>query len=360
MTVKVRNLYESLEKKLNESNEVSLTEAFNDSFPDWLKKRLVQVRQFHGQPKSSGSNDADPMNVPRENRPTYASPRGFYGNDRELGLFDSLLKGTDIQKLEVHEGELPTKRTDPRLKEPNIPVWGFPNGQVYIPGFNDNEEFTRSDGKRAAFKYIPAKFLLSDASHFAYIDGSTLPESTYLDIQNQRRLTASELKDLNYGRMNKDPEQFVQNVPSGWGLPKNIQASRDKSGYVVNPRKFYDKLAEAKAEKYGEELQKYHDMLVEYRDDITSAMGYYDPFEQKDEYRQLSDLLRTLMNAIDYYNSMAEDIEDLANKMNPKDPNDYYKKMIVRRVQDLQNNRYIKELEKGGNDIFLGSADWLV
>ena len=305
--LKLNNLNESLEK-IYESN-APLTEAFNDSFPQWLKDRLAQVRMFHGTDDGRGF-DISKLSSMGAHRPEYTNVRGYYGSDRDLGLFNTFLKGTDPQKVQIIEGPKPEKRTDERLKEPNIPIWGFPNGQVYIQGFNDNERFVRSDGKDLPFKHVPAKFLISDADKFAYIDGTTLPQSTYLDTRKERAEAARELRDMNYGRKDKDPKSFVQSR-SGWG---DSRTSYDKSGYIVNPAKYKDALGKIKADNYAKVLEDYYQKLLDYRDDIASALSYYDPREDIEQYKTIRNLYGYLVNAIDYYNDVANDIERIAER----------------------------------------------
>lgn len=357
MIVKLKNLSESLEaKQLNESYNTQLTEAFNDSFPKWLKDRLVTIRKYHGTDKENdyeGSRDRDYHSVPYKDRPSYSMPRGQYvSNTRNLGLFSNLLNATDLQDVEIIEGPIPEKRTDPRLKEPNIPIWGFANGQVYIPGFNDQEESrtdTFNDGRVVAFKYAPFKVIQPSAVHFAYIDGSKMPKSTYKELRKERAQTAQELRDMDYGRRggrSNDPKRFSS--PFG---------DKDKSGYPINPNKYAKKLADLRASRYSEVLQETYEMLLDYRDDITATMQYYDPVKDKEEFRAIKNAFVYLNRAIDDYNQAVENIDDVVNAS-------YYDEedkrgLIGRYLKNLKSADSFKNLKTVGDSIFLSGANWL-
>lgn len=355
MAVRLRNLNESLDR-LYESHDEPLTEAFNDSFPKWLKDRLVTTRKTFGTDKGK---DREYSNVSRDERPDITTPRGWYGNTRDLGLFSGLLNaGADFDTLQVHEGPIPEKRTDERLKEPNIPIWGFENGQVYIPGINDQETTTIVPEKgRIPFKYVPMKYLLANAKYFAYIKSSDLTPGEYTRKRTQRGEQSKELRDMNYGRKDKDPEQFVKPMPSNYYRNSNEKASLDKSGYIVDPKRFYDKLKQIKASRYGDVLTQYHDLLEEYKEDIISAMQYYDPFENKDEYQLLNSLMGYLRGAIGAYNSVASRIESTANDNFYDD--EYKTRRIAKYLESLQNDYDLSQLKSMGDSVFLGSADWL-
>ena len=352
MAVRLRNLNESLEK-LYESSNTSLTEAFDDSFPKWLKDRLVDVRKFHGTDKNT---DRDINAVPRANRPSYTSPRGWYGNDKDLGLFNGLLKkGVDLQNFKVIEGPVPEKRTDERLKSPNVPIWHFPNGQVYIPGINDNEETTIVPGKEMAYKYVPIKYLVANADAFAYFDENQLgTEDTYSKTRLNRLEKSKELKKMGYGRQGKDPAQFVPNKPYRWS--RDEEAHFDKSGYLVDPKIYKDKLADIKAANYSVELEKVYNAISEYRDDISTAMQYYDPFENVNEYNSLQNSMDTLKWAAKKYNDTASRIKQIAEDVDMSEENKRY--YIKRYMQDLKDYSYIERVMEG-SDIFLSGANWL-
>ena len=361
------NLNESF-NKIYESNDTSLTEAFGKGIPNWVQSRLSDLNKYHGTEKS-GPYYTNRNAIPWDKLPDYSQPRGFYGRDRELSLFQNLLNGVDLDQLQIiDDGDIPTKRTDPRLKAPNIPVWGFPNGQVYIPGYNDNEidngsTYIGPKGSKMAFKYTPTKYFLENASHFAYIDGSSLPTSTYGAKRTIRKETAKELKDMGYGRQDKDPKQFVKEVPYQGGTPDNQKKYLDKSGYIADPGKYIKKLEDKRADQWSEQLDKRREEILDLRDDIVAAMNYYDPFEDPAKFSRLGDISDDLRRAIDNFNSASKEIQNYADEI-AKDPNggycDMYKRMLREKVKNLMSDTWFQRVVDRGNDMFLGSADWLV
>lgn len=360
--LKLKNLNESLTKKYNTASEKHLNEAFNDSFPSWLKARLSELSKYHGTDKD-GRGNRDPFGIDVSKRPEYTRPRGFYGPDKELNLLNKLLKETDMDTLEVIEGPVPVKRTDSRLKPPNIPIFHFPNGQVYIQGLNDTELFKDSsyrakNGNSVAFKYVPLKYLLSGADAFAYIDEDNIAPSNYEEKRLERKNAANELKNMNYGRSNKDPDAFVKTPGYGYDLPRDKREYLDKSGYVADPGKYIKKLEDIRADDYGKVLQERHDKLIELRDDLVAALSYYDPIEDRDVYSNLSTIMANLGRAIDNFNSHSRDIESYAN--NSSYDKDLIRRLIKSEVKNMLNDVYFSRAVEEGEKIFLGNADWLV
>lgn len=358
--LKLKNLNESFAKQYDTAPKEKLNEAFNDSFPSWLKSRLGELNKYHGTDKD-GPYGGNRFKVPRGKRPNYSKPRGFSGRERELSLFDNLLKGTNIDELKVIEGPIPTKRTDERLKSPNIPIWHFPNGQVYIQGYNDNEIDTGSTyigpkGSYMAFKYTPVKYFLENADAFAYIDSDQIEPSNYESTRKERAETAKELRDLGYGRKDKDLDKFVQ--PTGWsyGVPDDQKPYHDASGYLVDPRKYIKKLEDIKANDYARILQERHDAIIDLRNDITAAMQYYDPVEDKDVYRNLWRIMDDLNDAVSAFNNVSTSIEQWVNS---SEDEQLVKRVIKDKVKELLNDSGYKRAIDKGTNIFLGNADWL-
>ena len=169
MFIDLKKLNESLENKYQ---SFELNEKFGD-MPDWLSKRILttkyniydgQRRRDVGLHKTKGRWGATTDDL--EKKDPKAGPRASYTNARgatgDQSLFGQLLAhGINMDSVNVIEGNKPEKRTDPRLKEPNIPIFLFKNGQVYAKGINDNEEYS-GDKSYKAFKYLPMKLLLSD------------------------------------------------------------------------------------------------------------------------------------------------------------------------------------------------------
>ena len=239
--IKVSNLTESLDKKY-------LLEAYDESFPKWLKDRLNVVKEFH-----KGNYYA----TPRDQRPEYYNARDEkYLSDADKSLFHQCLsKGIDLSNTQVIEGPIPLKRTDPRLHEPNMPVWLFTNGQVYIEGVNDSEIF-KLTGK--AFRYVPVKDKLANAKAFAYIDGSKINPTAITDKRAQRSEIKKDIqKNLpNYARVGTKERSNLGMSGYAWSAGEFVDAT-DKSGYLkVNPARYKEELKKLLGNKIYDELEE--------------------------------------------------------------------------------------------------------
>lgn len=372
MTVRLRNLNESLER-LYES-QTSLDEAFGDSFPKWLKDRLAvsnlahpfrdtaNTRINHTRSSKGYGWRNDP--VPPGQRPEYSHPKGGGSKwewnsekERELSLFQNALNaGIDLQNAEIIEGEIPTTRTDVRLKEPNLPIWGFPNGQVYIPGLNDREIY---QGNGKAFVYAPLKTLMNDANHFAYIDSSSFDPSEYQKKKAQRK----GLRDEVVGIDNNDPTAgaFRPGHDSSQFKPfERWRDQLDKSGYIVRPDRYEDALKKAGANKILQTLQDIYDRIIEVKEDIAAAASYIDPFEDAETYKRIGSFFSILDSVITEYNDYSRTVERISKQYNNGDiTQEEYQYYMGNYYSKIKNCREFKQLKNLGDDVFLAGVDWL-
>ena len=381
MVTRLKNLNESLDRLYDfeeapSLNESLITEAYNDSFPDWLKDRLTAIRSYHGEqePGASSWGDVYKKTSPRNIRtaypgafqqsPDYSTPRGEWDTPklrRKNSLFQGALDtGIDFQNTEVHEGPIPEKRTDTRLKAPNIPIWGFENGQVYIPGVNDNEinqlqALKGTTYANYAFKYIPFKHLLANAVHFAYIDGSTLDPNSYFDKKANRTATRDSIKGIKdptagAWRRKHDPKQFKPSGISQWSI--------DKSGYPINPDRYKHALMTDK--RVYKAFDKRYNDLLEAREDIIAALSYYDSFENPAILESLNNCLVYLRYNIVEYNSELKKVDNYVEMHNDGtiSDNDFITYM-TNIINDLDTYSYWHRLQKEGAQIFLAGVDWL-
>lgn len=280
MMLNIHKINESLEKKYY------LMEKYSDSMPDWLGRRLdytqhmhrgnytnnfeypalkqdnVEVDSLTGHRAAIGggsfapdidavrdkfSEYSDTLNpaYTYRGRPTRTqdAQSSLYYNFRSLGI--------PLDKVEVQEGPMPTKASDSRLKEPNIPIFLFDNGQVYAKGVNDNEIYW-DDEKERAFKFIPMKYLLSNAVSFAYIDGSNPANFNAHDTRAKRRSP----KGTDWRRYERDKSNQVSDEGK-------ITTGFDKSGYPV-PLDKWEKANKTYISQYQEKiLEKYREKLIE-------------------------------------------------------------------------------------------------
>ena len=362
MFVNLKSLNESLSKKYI-VEDVNLTEAFDESFPKWLKDRIVTVKTYH-EPGGYGK-------VPYEQRPEYKNSRSgedAYSSIKDKNLFQkALTKGIDFTKTKVVEGPIPEKRTDERLLEPNIPIWLFSNGQVYIEGINEDEIY-KATGK--AFSRLSMKEKIATAQAFAYIDGTTLDPHAYKDKLSQRDNMAKDMikaakENPSAGVFRKgDPEKFYPDMADSYYSRTLSRAESngllDKSGYPINPNRYKEALKKAGAKKIFQNLENVYERIIEVKDDIAAAASYIDPFEDRDSYRQLSNFMDDLTDTIREYNNISNELKQFSDKYNSSQMTKQdYEYWLIHYNDQIKNSSRFKNLKEMGNDIFLAGVDWL-
>lgn len=283
MMLNIHKINESLEKKYY------LMEKYSDSMPDWLGRRLDYTQHMHrgnydndskypalkqdeaevdsltGHRDLRGYGSKADINATRDKFTEYSdtlSPSYSYRGtptrtqDAQNSLYYNFRSlGIPLDKVEVQEGPMPTKASDSRLKEPNIPIFLFDNGQVYAKGVNDNEIYW-DDEKERPFKHIPMKYLLSWAVSFAYIDGSNPANFNAHDTRAKRRSP----KGTDWRRYERDKSKQVSDEGK-------ITTGFDKSGYPV-PLDKWEKANKTYISQYQEKiLEKYREKLIELIDE---------------------------------------------------------------------------------------------
>lgn len=279
----MKSFYSLLTESINNKY---LTEAWSDSMPDWVKKRLNQ--QTAGDSKAynskiykkayetaenaalaNGDNEYRAAYTARDaaaraynkakfgidsgrlgDTSEYASPRGSsYLRDSEKALCGQFQRlGIDLTSpdLKFISGEPPKSSKDPRVQPPHIPIWGFrlPNGgvQVYARRINDLEKIDYSIDagpySELAFMRISIKKLSELCDYFCYIDGNTLQYQNPKKIQDRENNNAWS-RSLEGQRLTRNKD-FAGGAIGGQRV--------DKSGYIIIPS----------AEKYAEQLKRLH------------------------------------------------------------------------------------------------------
>lgn len=345
MIINLNRLNESLDKLYEgNSSHSSLTEAFDESFPKWLKDRLLTIKKYHT------GGWAARKDIPYDQRPDYINARDENKYDSSTkSLFDKALKaGIDFTNTKVVEGPVPEKRTDERLKNENfIPIWLFPNGQVYIEGINDTE-IDFDSGK--AFKYVPMKDKIAKATGFAYIDKSKINSDAITDKRKDRRDMRSELMNLPYyaRRGTQDYKHFSQDY---WGT------DYDKSGYpILNPERYRKELEKVAGKKIYQVLEDFYNRIVDAKRKVIDAYSQINPFDSD---RNDRDRIRNILNYIDYaannYNDYMRRVEYILNGGYTED---YKASELGRIVSKIKNDDYIKQIDDLGSQIFLSEIDW--
>ena len=280
--LKLKNLNESFEKLYNADSSLNesktLTEAFNPSFPSWLKTALIKTRNRYGIADRQSGNTKF-RNYSQSNGEKYKDRRGDYTADSEKTLFYTARKNGFFD-VTVHETEVPTSARQV-VKDPYVPIWGFATGQVYIPGFNDLEKLKgrlipsesyinlyKYDGK--AFENLTGKALIELAVHYAYFDSTELKPEEYAN------------KIASRDQYVKDQQKYFSEHPNEYNINKNTYAEApdyetqydkryhderyfykkwDKSGYQVNIDSLKKRAKQLKGSKVKGEVVKWGEDL---------------------------------------------------------------------------------------------------
>lgn len=342
MIINLNRLNESLDR-LYESKP-SLTEAFDESFPKWLKDRLLVINKYHT------GDYAARRNIPWNERPDYINARDeSRWNSSTRSLWEkALAAGIDFSKTKVVEGPVPEKRTDERLKNENfIPIWLFPNGQVYIEGLNGSEIY-QTTGK--AFKYMPMKDKIENAEGFAYIDKTNIdPEA----ITGKRKARASLRADI----MNNVPEYARKGTPDFKKFGRDFWGTEyDKSGYpILNPERYQKEIEKLAGKKIYQVLEEFHNKIIDAQRKVAEVYSQEDPFSSETDIDKISNLINSIRWAASRYNDYMRKVDRIINSSWDED---YKARELGELVRRIKHDDYMQSIENIGSQIFLSEIDW--
>lgn len=335
---------------INAGNEedVSLKEAFDPSWPKWMRDRMSDLAKMNDSKYTGWRSNWKP----KTNNGMYANYKNTRDEDKYArGAWNNFAsKSIPLDKLPVTEGPVPEKRTDERLKnEDLIPVWGFPNGQVYIPGFNDSEIYqnlkaNNKDLNNRAFKYIGTKYLMSEADKFA-----TINKSDISGLSGARNAIRAER------RVNKpDPEFDRTRTPLIWRGQR-----KDRSGYIVDPKKYERKLAKLRASNIYAELDRFYDIVMDYKIKIHDYLSTYDPFmNSSSAFSSTAEVLMDKLSTVAAkYNRYCKQVEDILTSSYYSDRDEQLEALadIIRKMRDDSD---LKSLQDYGKDKLYSDIDW--
>ena len=351
----LNRINESLDKKYQ------LNEKMSDSMPDWLAKRILTMKytpnykngprgsdlKLHKGTQAEKSPDFGPARV------SYTNPRD--DNDRQNIFSKFLDAGIDLSSVEVIEDALPQKRTDPKLKDPYMPIFLFPNNQVYVKGINDNEEYMErsSDKYGTAFKYLPMKTLLSEPVKFAYIKKDNDANFKANDKKVERRKVRDEIRNIpNYNRLSREETEEQRSM--SW------RRQPDKSGYYPDPHKYDAALAKLKVSKISDDLSEAKKYLEEARDQIFDIQRDLSIEDLADMPPEVEKLESTLKYAARYYGRIFTRVDAILNSSEKdEDRKQQELEYIIQYDGDYKNlNDYIAELKKLANKHFDVTLDF--
>lgn len=276
-----------------------LKEAWSPSTPDWLKPRLNRLAKSFGDFNYKGKPKGDiyDYKIPRD------SDRRSYKD-----LYSILRsKDFDFETIEFIEGEIPSSKSDERLKLPNVGVWHFPNGQVYIQDVNVLEKYDdyKSDYYGKNFGAMPFKMLKTEADAFCYFNVNQPEKKDYKALKDSR----DEWKDW-LGKRGNTYARKADKVQKGL---YRFDPEYDKSGFIPVPssEKYADELRRMHAKNYANELENFESRLkkafVTVQQDILSELSWDD--NNYSIRRNMNDVLERYNNALSCYKKMLEKIE---------------------------------------------------
>lgn len=279
-----------------------LKEAWSPSTPDWLKPRLNRL--------AKSFDDFNYKGKPRGDIYDYKIPRD--SDRRSYKDLYSILrsKDFDFETIEFIEGEVPSSKTDERLKLPNVGVWHFPNGQVYIQDVNVLEKYDefKSDYYGKNFGAMPFKMLKTEADAFCYFNVNQPEKKDYKALKDSRDEWGDWLgKSGNTYANIKDKKQ------KGTYMPWYDSDNYDKSGFkpVPSSEKYAKELKRIHAKNYANELENFELRLkkafVTIQQDMLSELSWDD--NNYSTRRDINDTLSRYNSALECYKNMLRKIE---------------------------------------------------
>lgn len=327
-----------------------LVEAFSESMPTWLKQRLIRGRG--GKAVAKLPSDS-PVKAPTK------------GRDYEEDLFSEMMKkGIDPNSVEIiHDGEIPTSVRDPRLKDPYIPIFllkgksqnyantanrrinpGDEITQVYVKGINDHELcLLDSSGKDRILAYMPGKDLLPMIADFAYIDTRTLDTTSMKDKKSARAKMKAELIELKDYFRETNPDVIARSGRYSW------EPQYDKSGYLKDPHKYDEKLAEMRKNNYSKTINNLRDRLVEAKQDVVAIMSELDLDKMANSTLDISgirDILGYMQTAQSYYEQMCQYVERALSATEQYYRDSFFETALGRGGYGDKAGNYLYKLEK--------------
>jgi len=337
---------ETQTEKFNFLTEAKLTEDFSPSMPKWLRARLLYT-------KSSDSRRAMPKgryaDFSKQPDTTFTDKKR---KDQEyLDLWAAMSKaGIDISNANFIQDGLPRPKKDTRLEEPNIAFFYLDDGSVYGTGLNDNEIF-QPEGK--AFKAVNLKTLMSHIRDFCWLDGSD-PNNFMGSKRELRGKTKQELQGLgDYYRYKELRDAGPGHSPwSGWKL--------DKSGYLIDPNKFKNKLKEFGKKNISANLERIYNDLKNLQMNLGQVLMDWDFRNNKnqkdfDKVFKYNGLLRDFTFLKSHYNNIASKVESALAETDPE-TKDRILSNLSSAIISLKDE--IKNFKKSGSEIFDVEVDW--
>lgn len=267
-----------------------LKEAFSETMPHWVKLALLAGKGGYV------------YKFPETNNVKNWQGRLRGGSRSKVNLYNAFKAANiDLNKATFVSVPIPTSVRDPHLKPPYVPifklrldntVWGRSDFfTVYAKGINDEVEVGVS-GKPA--NKVSMKRLLELTTDFCYIDMSDKNNTINAATQQTRKDWG--LYNASYGRQ-------------GVG-----QRNVDKSGYIVNPNRYQDKLAELKLSKLSDIMRNYYDRLIACQSALSEKIAELDVTKIVNVKHHDTNDFSLFRIAANRYNTLAQQVETTEDK----------------------------------------------
>lgn len=279
----------------------SLTEAFSNSMPEWLKGALLKDKRLK---------------------------RIFTSNN------------IDLNKCRFEDRDVSTikKRKDPIITDSRyIQVWSVsdditPERILVLPFMSEYRFGVGTEAQaQLACKYIPLKTYLEYARHFCYID--TL-DSSIPDLQSKKEKRFDNRKDPYRDRFTQKERRFNKLDKSGYIIP-SIGALKNR---LIS--KYGDTLIYKKLEKCYEDLQELRDKIIDANNMVLSDDIRYMQSGYKSPIDNLQNAMSYFKRALDIYRGLVDQLEESNNlgmNFNSKDTVLYSIRDCLSHIEDANN-----------------------
>lgn len=301
--------------------------------------------------------------------------RGSSPSYRDTLYQGFIRQGINLAEAEFISGDAPVKNTDPRIKEPNIPIYHLilPDNKdtVYAVGINDNQYVPFNDPEEGwidkKFGYLPFKIIKKYAVDFCYLDSSN--SKNYIDtgMLDQRRENAK-LANSETGYYRKN-----QVVPHDWWDNSDNEGKYiDKSGYLVDPRKYIKKYEsnhmvdvilnnlDACRDAFNSCKNAWASAISDMSIDSTRPVNSWSTVLDVKALRYFPTIEKCLSQAIRAYDKALDYAKEISNYLALNDENSAksYYNSAKKYVSDVE--KYINEAIRAGElDSYITSlADW--
>lgn len=324
-----------LSEDIDDLDESILNESFSPTMPQWLKKRLIwdSIKLGKGDVQSRLDREKG-----YENR-GYNFSNIYYPDNSYLLNQVLWLANIDLQNAEFVTAPIPQNARDPILKNPDYLLIFHvlrdkgvapeqTKEQIYIKGINDNDKFWSDDkGNDIPFKYQSMKTLLAHTVDFCYVDKSDPKNVKDISLlKNDRRKEQDNFRDdILAGQERNISRRNGNNVIATYDCNGLLI---DKSGYLVDPKKYLKKLISLGRQDQATTIQKLYDRIENLKKMYLDVLVNLDPnvSYRYDEFKTIfinNSMLRDFDYICTYYQEACNLLDLALQTTNTKMQGDY-------------------------------------